>query len=411
MPGGGNGVPASKATRSTAVADELRQRGETLRDQTRLLLEAIAQHLGQAADMDPDSDVIPDEVQLELQTRPDGMPEANYISGIRAFINVCPQAHPETKGFCDAIAANDLVRNRVSYPPCGPAQRCLRDIQRLLSLIVEEIAPKPAAPASLKAAADFQSALGCPPAGSDLTKLADLAEARFMAWHQGLPEERERKLKEKLRGQRLTSGGRAAHAFSIEEELLTLTVEKRIAIYKGVSDEFKNLEMLSKPRIDELRERVMRLVKASCGALQDDIERVIRAAGDGSTLPEPHRYVALEAKILDVVNAHLRVLETEGIARRVLSQPATDSGNRQPKRGPEVRVEHRAIGDAAKKCGPEWKHKLHEVAENLDKNGIPPRRRWTDLSPPARSWRRAATHHPSLVIKAIEYSLRMSERT
>ena len=149
----------------------------------------------------------------------------------------------------------------------------------------------------------------------DISKLLDHAQARFMDWHVSLREQRQKRFDD-LRRRDLSFGGRADSAIRICEELLIREVTKRIEIYKSVSDEYRNLEMLSAPQIDKLRERVMTSVRSSISALEGRLQRDRAAAGEPAPLPNPERYVTLEAVILDVVNTKLRVLETEGAIRK-----------------------------------------------------------------------------------------------
>ena len=142
--------------------------------------------------------------------------------------------------------------------------------------------------------------------------LLKLAESKFKAWRlKELLPERDRRLGE-LKKQNLTCGGRAIHALRIHREFLEREVRERIGFYAAAAHESRNLEMLSKSRLEEHGDRIMTSVGADTGALKGHIERDSRAAGDGTALPNAQRYAHLEAEILDIVNAELRVLEAEG---------------------------------------------------------------------------------------------------
>jgi hypothetical protein len=154
---------------------------------------------------------------------------------------------------------------------------------------------------------------------ADFAALLERAESKFSAWRlKELIPERDRRIDE-LKNQKLSSGGRAVHARRIYRELLEREVRQRIGFYAAVAHESGNLEMLSKARLEEHRDRIMTSVGYATDTLKGDIERDVRAAGDRpeSALPVGQRYIQLRAEIRDVVNAELRVLEAEGkLARR-----------------------------------------------------------------------------------------------
>jgi hypothetical protein len=136
------------------------------------------------------------------------------------------------------------------------------------------------------------------------------AQARYMAWHQELRNERDLRL-QNLHSLNLEVAGRAFHRFKIYEELLIREVKEKIKIYKAVADEHSAVELLSKPRLDELREEIMTSVNWACMALRDHNEgdRTVDYPGP---FPEPNRYEALKGIVLSVVVTELAVLETEG---------------------------------------------------------------------------------------------------
>jgi hypothetical protein len=158
----------------------------------------------------------------------------------------------------------------------------------------------------------------------DISKLLDHAQACFMDWYVSFREERERRFTDLGRGD-LSIGRRAVSAVRICEEMLVREVTKRIEIYKAVSDEYRNTEMLSTPLINQFREQVMTSVRSSIGELKGHLSRAHAAAGDPTLLPDSQRFVTIEANILDVVNTKLRVLETEGAIRNGDIVPPTDS--------------------------------------------------------------------------------------
>jgi hypothetical protein len=146
----------------------------------------------------------------------------------------------------------------------------------------------------------------------DFAVLLDCAEAKFAKWYQKvLRPDRDQRIRD-LKKQNLTSGGRAVRAFEIYEDTLNREVRKKIGCYAKVARKWRSAEMLSKPRIDHLRKQIMTSVGAATGSLKGHIERDSRAAGDGTAPPNAQRYAQLEAQILTIVNAELRVLEAEG---------------------------------------------------------------------------------------------------
>jgi hypothetical protein len=163
----------------------------------------------------------------------------------------------------------------------------------------------------------------------DFPALLNLAECKFQSWHlKEFRPERDRRIRE-LKKQNLTSGGRAVLALVIYRETLEREVRERIRSYAAVAHDFGSLEMLSKLRLEEHRNRIMTTVGHAIRALRDHVERDGRAAGDTpeSALPNELPYTHLQAEILDVVNTDLQVLEAESmVARR--AEPET--GVKQP---------------------------------------------------------------------------------
>jgi hypothetical protein len=160
--------------------------------------------------------------------------------------------------------------------------------------------------------------------------LIALAEARFNNWHRSLREERDRRLRD-LHHIGLGPGGRAFHRLQIYEELLSREVIERIKIYKEVSDEHGDVEMLSKSRLDSFREEIMTGTGIACTVLKEHNEIDFRRVGEPGPLPEPGRYDSLKGRVLDIVNAELKVLETEGRIRThtAAAHPASDDSPRQ----------------------------------------------------------------------------------
>jgi hypothetical protein len=81
------------------------------------------------------------------------------------------------------------------------------------------------------------------------------------------------------------------------------------------------------------------------------------------------------------------------------------------RRGPKAKMKfHRAVAKMVRSYGPNWKKRLEQIVRKLDKSKLPPSTAWAKRNPPARSWERAWLHHPDVVLKAIEYSLKMAAK-
>src|SRR5207248_968953 len=118
-----------------------------------------------------------------------------------------------------------------------------------------------------------------------------------------------------LKTKNLTAGARAVYALRITKDTESRAVRKGIAIYAKVARDSHCSEMLSKPRLDEFRERIMTTVSPTISALKLRIENELVAIGwPKSTWPNDLRYAHLHANILEIVNIELRVLEAEGKA-------------------------------------------------------------------------------------------------
>jgi hypothetical protein len=145
--------------------------------------------------------------------------------------------------------------------------------------------------------------------------LCKLADARHYDWYaRELRPEQDRRLAA-LDSQRVSSGGRALLALRVTHELLTRGVRERISIYDAVARERNCWAMLSKPRLDDLRQRIMVSVGASISSLKSRAGRRAGAVGyPRSALPNEKRYGDVQAGILTTINTALARLEAEGKA-------------------------------------------------------------------------------------------------
>jgi hypothetical protein len=143
--------------------------------------------------------------------------------------------------------------------------------------------------------------------------LLELAESKFHAWHlKELRPERSRRISE-LKNENLSFQGKVLREMRTDRELLELQTRRRIAFYAEVAHESDNAEMLSQVRLGEFRQRIVDSVEIFCKARMTKLGHAARAAGEPlESPPSEHQYRQLQAEILDVVNAELRVLEAEG---------------------------------------------------------------------------------------------------
>jgi transcriptional regulator with XRE-family HTH domain len=142
--------------------------------------------------------------------------------------------------------------------------------------------------------------------------LIALAQAQYMEWDGSVREERNRALKDLYR-HNLTAAGRAVRRIEIVKQTLAEQVRKKITFYGDVAEKYGNADMLSKPRLNEFRESIIRLAWVSTTALREMNERDAFAAGESRRLPVQYQYDYMQTCILDVANEGLRVLDAKGI--------------------------------------------------------------------------------------------------
>jgi hypothetical protein len=82
------------------------------------------------------------------------------------------------------------------------------------------------------------------------------------------------------------------------------------------------------------------------------------------------------------------------------------------KHGPEAKMEfHRAVAEVVNSFGLNWKEHLEQIAAKLDKQKMTPApSAWAKRERPARSWTRAVEYYPEVVVKVLDYSLKMAAR-
>jgi hypothetical protein len=106
--------------------------------------------------------------------------------------------------------------------------------------------------------------------------------------------------------------------------------------------------------------------------------------------------------------------ESEASSSAPCPEVKTPESRPAKKRGPTADMDlHRAIARIVAPYGSNWKNEsnLEKIAEHLDKNPLtPPSKQWAKREPAARSWRRAVSRWPALVVDRIAYSLRMASR-
>ena len=165
------------------------------------------------------------------------------------------------------------------------------------------------------------------PGNAKYAALLKLAEAKFGAWLVEVQHpERERRTKELVRQHRNVGfSDRATYLLALEQKLLQTAVRKRITIYADVARKQNSLEMLSEPRLAELRERNMTLVRGSLTALKGLLGRAGNAVGAAdSAFPAELMYVQIEAKLLDVVTRACSAAQKAGTSMpRPAGTPST----------------------------------------------------------------------------------------
>jgi predicted transcriptional regulator len=83
------------------------------------------------------------------------------------------------------------------------------------------------------------------------------------------------------------------------------------------------------------------------------------------------------------------------------------------KRGPTANMEfHHAVAKVVHSFGPKWKEHLDQIAKKLDrqKEMTPAPSAWAKRERPARSWTRAVEYYPEVVVKILDYSLKMAAK-
>jgi hypothetical protein len=81
------------------------------------------------------------------------------------------------------------------------------------------------------------------------------------------------------------------------------------------------------------------------------------------------------------------------------------------KRGPKPKMKfHRTVTEVVGSFGPKWKQHLERIAAKLDKLKIPAPQAWATRERRALTWTRAVEYYPAVVVKVLEYSLKMAAK-
>jgi hypothetical protein len=97
-------------------------------------------------------------------------------------------------------------------------------------------------------------------------------------------------------------------------------------------------------------------------------------------------------------------------AARVANALAKRLSTKRPGRPPLDPKRYEAIAVVVESFGDNWRDRLDEIAEKLDKKKIAPSEEWKDRQPPARTWARAFENFPDAVKKAIDYALKQAAK-
>ena len=123
---------------------------------------------------------------------------------------------------------------------------------------------------------------------------------------------------------------------------------------------------------------------------------------------------SLEAKLREMLEYLPTPKAQDASPGRTIDQTGLLAQSRR-RRGPKPDMaRHQKIAAVVEPYGQAWKQErnLQEIARRLDQEHVGVRKSWTELEPQAvRSWKRAATSKPDLVIKAIDYSLSVVSRS
>ena len=96
------------------------------------------------------------------------------------------------------------------------------------------------------------------------------------------------------------------------------------------------------------------------------------------------------------------------------TKPVSADEPRKRRHGPKPNFsKHEKIAEAVDAIGSNWREddQLARLVRMLDEARVPGSRGWADWKTVPRSWQRAAQYAPDLVIKTIEYSLSVIERS
>jgi hypothetical protein len=205
------------------------------------------------------------------------------------------------------------------------------------------------------------------------TSLLLLSGAKYQRWLQkeSIPE-RNRLLRQ-LKTQNLSTAGRAHFAFEIYEDLSARGVRKRIDFYKRVVLASGRAEMFSKLRLEAFRQLIVSTVAYEATGLRDHIARDASAAGDLSpsvlqALLDERLYDQYRARVLNIVNAELRVLEAEGNVPAAFRAAVGRASQPQAGAVAQHAVEKIGGGEPANAVNPEGEAGLERTFDHLTDN-------------------------------------------
>ncbi len=159
---------------------------------------------------------------------------------------------------------------------------------------------------------------------SEPTELLQLAQKRFMQWHQERETERAEKARAIQAGNQ-SSLGRAARRLELWKERLAEDTRQRCRIYRDVALERNCQAMLSESELDELKGQIMTGLHFARLALKQCNANLFFATGDVSPGAENAAQdrvdLELQVRIRSVANAELDVLRSEGAVWRKTGLP------------------------------------------------------------------------------------------
>jgi hypothetical protein len=155
-------------------------------------------------------------------------------------------------------------------------------------------------------------------------ELLQLAQKRFMQWHQKKEAERADRTRA-IQSECLSPQGRAVRRLKLWEEILTEDSRQRCEIYRDVALENNSFTMISQTNLDGLKDQIMTVVHHAQLALKQCNANDFFSAGNYSPVTlsavQDRVDLQLQVSILAVANAEIDVHRSEGAVWRKTGFP------------------------------------------------------------------------------------------